>query len=74
MQILKKIDDLMSQRDILRCAIELAAYRKATKAANRFVGPMPKGYVLPKKPHLKLQLQAAQRQDYGTMGQVQQPV
>jgi putative transposase len=52
MKIFKKLDDLMSQRDVLPCSQRLAEYWKARAAANRFVGPQPEGYVQPSKPKL----------------------
>jgi putative transposase len=52
MKIFKKLDDLMSQRDVLPCAQSLATYWKARAEANRFVGPKPSGFIQLKKPKL----------------------
>jgi hypothetical protein len=52
MKIYQKIDDLMSRRDVLPCALKLAEYWKARKKANNFVGPMPAGHICPVKPKL----------------------
>ena len=52
MNIYQKIDDLMSRRDILPCALKLAEYWKAKKKANSFAGPMPAGHIHPIKPKL----------------------
>jgi putative transposase len=50
MKIYQKIDDLMSRRDALPCAVKFATYWKEHKHANKFVGPMPEDHVSPKKP------------------------
>ncbi len=52
MKIYKKIDTLMTGRDNLPCAKQLAAFRKDRKAASRFVGPKPEGTLALEYPKL----------------------
>ena len=60
MKIYKRIDELMTRRDVLPCAQLLAIYRKEQAAARRFVGPMPESYFHPKEPKLSREYRRCQ--------------